>query len=115
MRAADQKEPATRHAAAISRTGINREHRRWQTAAGAVEGNPGSERQCSAFDCAAGLHRDGLFSHDSPLEDGERIKNRRRTYLPENVSGLCATSQDDMNPAAHLKIVLDRKSTRLNS
>lgn len=76
-----------------------------QTAAHAVECNPGAERQCPAFHRAAGFHRDGLVGHYGPLEDGGRIKNRRSAYLPENVFGQCAAGQDDMNPAAHLKIL----------
>ena len=57
------------------------------------------------MDRAAGIHRDGLVSHYGPLEVGGRAKHRRSAYLPENVFGLCAASQDDFYPTAQLKIL----------
>ena len=50
--------------------------RRWQFADSPVVCNPGNERQCSAIHRATGLHRDGLVSHDSPLEDDTRSNSR---------------------------------------
>ena len=71
----------------------------------AVVGDAGTECQGSAFHRTVVLHCDGLVRHDGPLEDGVRIKNRRRAYLPEDVLRICAAGQDHVNPAPHPKIL----------
>ena len=40
------------------------------------------------------------MSQDISIKDGARSQSRRTANLPKNVFGLCATSQDDFDPAA---------------
>ena len=77
---------------------------RGQAAAIAVEGHPGIEGQGPALHGAAGVQRDGLVRQDRALEDRVRAEHRRGAHLPEDVPGLGAAGQDDMDTAAELQI-----------
>ena len=63
-----------------------------------------SLRQGSAIHRAEGVHHDGCSGQYGSIEDGGRAENRFRAYLPENVIGICAASQNDINRVGHLKI-----------